>query len=246
LNRLAQFFPAPTRKPETARPEPAKGFDHFAIGLINRFKLKRPWTPRNSEDAPTAVRYKDITWHSRRELSGVADALRWVKDFNEKRIDSNDIETDCQWALLAWKDGGYERLRFDVARQIAPFTYRTHRMLPQPNFRPSSVLDVPAATWTDTSGLSLKDQYATVEEAVQAAAKANRGWRPNGKRKSLGLPMWTVVLAFENEEVDEHGAISCAGGLGSLVTTTSTRFHVVDQSWPMSPETLAIVKGGVV
>ena len=228
MNRLAQFFPAPTRKPETARPEPAKGFDHFAIGLINRFKLKRPWTPRN------AVR------------RGIEVDVVLSKDFNEKRIDSNDIETDCQWALLAWKDGGYERLRFDVARQIAPFTYRTHRMLPQPNFRPSSVLDVPAATWTDTSGLSLKDQYATVEEAVQAAAKANRGWRPNGKRKSLGLPMWTVVLAFENEEVDEHGAISCAGGLGSLVTTTSTRFHVVDQSWPMSPETLAIVKGGVV
>lgn len=242
MNRLAQFFPAP--KPVTTRPEPAKGFDHFAIGQFDRFKLKTPWTPRNSEDAPVTVRYKDVTWQSRRELRGVADALRWVKNFNERRLES-DLAGCHQWGLLAWVDGAYERLDFDFARSVTPFTYRTHKMVPQPDFRPTCLLEAPSATWVDTSALSLKDEYATIDDAVLAAVRANRKYRPGRKPKGgIGLPHWTVVLAFECDEVDEHGSINCTAGMGTTTTMTARRFHVVDATWPLAPETLAAVKGG--
>jgi hypothetical protein len=34
--------------------------------------------------------------------------------------------------------------------------------------------------------------------------------------------------------------------MGTMTTMTARRFHVVDSSWPLSPQVLAIVKGGAV
>jgi len=241
-NRLTQHFAALApwnAMPEVPQPEPARGYDHFAVGVFDPRKYN--WTARHAEDAPTTLKYEDVDWRARFNPNAIAEALRWVKAFNAPQFAKR--ETADEWALLAWTDGGYESLKMDFARSVTPLAYFTHEVLTPPRWRPVSMFDTPAETLTDElCGLS-KHEHATLDGAVLAATEANRKFRP-GKRKKSGFPQrWTVVLAIEADALHDLDVLNCSGRLGTLTVTQFRRFHLVDATWPLAPATLAAIGG---
>jgi hypothetical protein len=247
-NRIAQHLAAitpPDPLPEIPKPEPARGYDHFAVGVFNPRKVnwKTKWIAKHIEDAPSVgLDYDDLDWRGRFSPSAIAVALRWVKAFNEPRFANSPFGDE--WAMLAFVDGGCESVKLDYCRCVSPFRYCTHEVITPPRWQPASLFDTPAELLTDEMCSLFRHEHATLDAAVLAAAKANRKFRP-GKRKKNGWPQrWTLVLAVECDASTSHDSLNYQGRIGNFTETKTRRFHLVDASWPLAPETLATVMIG--
>lgn len=239
LNRIAQHFAAAESATVLLPPEPARGVDHFAIVTFRRDCYE--FTPGHVEDAPLNLRHEDVTFGRRYPLADLATALRDVRAFNH----AAQRQALLDWSCLAWLDGGYERLEFELARCVTPFTYRTHEILTPSDFRPTGPLDAPPGPWSDGPlSTSPCRCHATADEAVLKAIKANRHLRPWKRNKQGHARLWTIVLAIEADPIHETSHLFCQGRLGTVGEMRHRRFHLVDASWPLAPEILAAVKGG--
>ncbi len=105
-------------------------------------------------------------------------------------------------------------------------------------------MDPPCWSWADESRrLSLK-YFASLDKAALRAARSNSRFRRRKKdRYGIGA-RWSIVLAFEDEPVMSHLQLDFGAGRGVSSSHRCVRFHVVDPTWPLAAETLAVVKGG--
>ena len=244
-NRLLQHLHAittPSRLPDVPQPEPPRGHSHFTTATFAPDAIGEGWSPRHAEDAPTTLRYEDVSFQGR--YACLKEALRWMFAFNRLQFAGiKFLSRPTEWATLAYVEGAYESVNIGFARCVTPLRYFTHEVMATPRWRPANLLDAPAENWSDEfCGLS-KHAHDTLEKAVSAAIKANRKFRP-GMRKKSGWPQrWTVILAVEADAMHQFDALHCVGKSGNLTVMEQRRFHLVDATWPIA-QTADVVKGG--
>jgi hypothetical protein len=244
MNRLTQHFAAlgiirPSASPAVVV-QPLEGESHYAIARYCPFDLSPGWLPATLEDSIRSIRFEAITFYGRHRA--LLPALVEARHFNSLMM--RDDRPPMRWATVAWIDNGTEEVTQVFARVVTPLRYVVWDPIAPADWTPRTLLDPPCWSWTDEVRRPVLKFSASLDKAALRAAKSNSRFRKRKKdRYGIGA-RWSIVLAFEAEPVMSLLQLDFGAGRGVSSLHRCSRFHVVDPTWPLAAETLALVKGG--
>lgn len=170
-----------------------------------------------------------------KEFHDVRDCLRLVRSLNAKQ----SLDSPNKWACVFWRNGENPKMGTAGPHGIVRFKYCVVPTYPADGWKPASLLAEPPIEWTTTQ--PELTEYKTAHAAVRLAILGNRKYlKPTGL--DVGHPLrsvedWSIVIAVES--IARFSPFNVTRGIATDIR--SRRVHVVDERWPLSVKTLAML-----